>query len=75
MESPRGRSDSHQLETALVSDFSQEDFDAAAALATTCEHAYDAAHGTGHPERAETLYEKAEELVVRRARELYSQGP
>lgn len=48
---------------------------AAAALATTCEHAYDAAHGTGHPERAMELYDKAEELVIRRARELYSQGP
>jgi hypothetical protein len=48
---------------------------AAAALATACEHAYDAAHGTGHPERAEALYDKAEELVIRRAREIYSQGP
>ena len=48
---------------------------AAAALATACEHAFEGAHGTGTPERAEYLYEKAEELVVRRARELYAQGP
>ena len=48
---------------------------AAAALATACEHAFESAHGTGTPERAEYLYEKAEELVVRRARELYAQGP
>jgi hypothetical protein len=48
---------------------------AAAALATACAHGYDSAHGTGHPERAEYLYDKAEELVVRRARELYAQGP
>lgn len=48
---------------------------AAAALATACAHAYDSAHGTGSPERAAELYEKAEELVVRRARELYAQGP
>jgi hypothetical protein len=48
---------------------------AAAALATACEHAYDSAHATGQPENAEHLYDKAEELVIRRARELYSQGP
>src|SRR5262249_45232198 len=48
---------------------------AAAALATACEHAYDSAHATGHPECAEDLYDKAEELVIRRARELYAQGP
>jgi hypothetical protein len=48
---------------------------AAAALATACEHAFESAHGTGTPERAEFLYEKAEELVVRRARELYAHGP
>jgi hypothetical protein len=48
---------------------------AAAALATACEHAFDGAHATGHSERAEDLYEKAEELVIRRARELYAQGP
>jgi hypothetical protein len=48
---------------------------AAAALATTCEHAFESAHATGHPERAMELYEKAEELVIRRARELYAQGP
>ena len=48
---------------------------AAACLATACEHAFDSAHGTGSPERASELYDKAEELVVRRARELYAQGP
>jgi hypothetical protein len=48
---------------------------AAAALATACEHAYDSAHGTGSPERASDLYDIAEELVIRRARELYAQGP
>ena len=48
---------------------------AAAVLATACEHAFESAHGTGSPERAEELYHKAEELVVRRARELYAQGP
>jgi hypothetical protein len=48
---------------------------AAAVLATACDHAFESAHGTGAPERAEFLYEKAEELVVRRARELYGQGP
>ena len=48
---------------------------AAAALATACEHAYDSAHGTGQPENAQKLYEMAEELVIRRARELYAQGP
>jgi hypothetical protein len=48
---------------------------AAAVLATACEHAFESAHGTGSPERAEALYHKAEELVVRRARELYAQGP
>jgi hypothetical protein len=48
---------------------------AAAFPATACESAYDNAHGTGHPENAEELYHKAEELVVRRARELYAQGP
>jgi hypothetical protein len=31
---------------------------AAAALATACAHAFDAAHGTGSPESAEELYEK-----------------
>jgi hypothetical protein len=48
---------------------------AAAALATACSHAYDSAHGTGSPGRAPDLYEKAVELVVRRAHELYAQGP
>jgi len=48
---------------------------AAATLATACEHAYDSAHATGQPENAEDIYEKAEELVIRRARELYAQGP
>jgi hypothetical protein len=48
---------------------------AAAVLATACDHAFESAHGTGTPERAEFLYEKAEELVIRRARELYAQGP
>ena len=48
---------------------------AAAVLATACEHAFDSAHGTGHPERAEFMYAKAEEMVIRRAREIYSQGP
>jgi hypothetical protein len=48
---------------------------AAAALATACEQAYDSAHATGHPERADELYDKAEELVIRRAREIYAQGP
>ena len=48
---------------------------AAAALATACAHAYDSAHGTGSPESAAELYEKAEELVLRRAREIYAQGP
>jgi hypothetical protein len=48
---------------------------AAAALATACEHAFEGAHATGHPENAEDLYDKAEELVIRRARELYAQGP
>jgi hypothetical protein len=48
---------------------------AAAALATACAHAFDAAHGTGSPEKAEELYERAEELVLRRAREIYAQGP
>jgi hypothetical protein len=47
---------------------------AADALATACEHAYDSAHATGQPENSEDLYDKAEELVVRRARELYGQG-
>jgi hypothetical protein len=47
---------------------------AAAVMATACEHAFDSAHATGHSERAEFLYEKAEELVCRRARELYAQG-
>ena len=44
---------------------------AAAALATACSHAYDSAHGAGSPERASKLYEKAEELVVRRARSMH----
>jgi hypothetical protein len=48
---------------------------AAATLVTACEHAFESAHATGHPERAETLYDKTEELVIRRARELYAQGP
>jgi hypothetical protein len=48
---------------------------AAAALATACEHAFESAHATGSPEQAENLYDKAEELVIRRARELYAQGP
>jgi hypothetical protein len=47
----------------------------AACLATTCSHAFDSAHETGSPERAFELFEKAVELVVRRARELYAQGP
>ena len=48
---------------------------AAAVMATACEHAFESAHATGTPERAEYLYDKAEELVLRRARELYAQGP
>ena len=48
---------------------------AAAVMATACEHAFESAQATGTPERAEYLYNKAEELVVRRARELYAQGP
>jgi len=48
---------------------------AAAAMTTACEHAFESAHAAGSPERAEYLYDKAEELVVRRARELYAQGP
>ena len=48
---------------------------AAAVLATACGHAYDSAHETGHPDDAQDLYHRAEELVVRRARELYAQGP
>jgi hypothetical protein len=48
---------------------------AAAALATACEHAYESAHATGQPQNAEDLYEMAEALVIRRARELYAQGP
>jgi hypothetical protein len=48
---------------------------AAAALASACEHAYDGAHAIWHPGAAEDLYDKAEELVIRRAREIYAQGP
>jgi hypothetical protein len=48
---------------------------AAAVMATACEHAFESAQATGTPERAEYLYDTAEELVLRRARELYAQGP
>ncbi len=39
------------------------------------DHAFEAAHGTGHPENAEDLFEMAADLVIRRAKEIYARGP
>ena len=42
--------------------------------ALACECAYDSAEPTGSPSEGPNLYAKAEELVVRRGREIYTQG-
>jgi hypothetical protein len=47
---------------------------AAALLVTACEHAYDAAEELGEPETAADRFAHAEQLVLRRAREIYAQG-
>ena len=47
---------------------------AAAFLVTACSAAYDGAEATGLPGEGPSLYAKTEELVVRRAREIYAQG-
>ena len=47
---------------------------AAAFLAGACSAAYDGAVATSSAENGPTLYAVAEELVVRRAREIYGQS-
>ena len=47
---------------------------AAAFLASACSAAYEGAVATGSAENGPTLYAVAEELVVRRAREIYGQS-
>jgi hypothetical protein len=48
---------------------------AAYVTVSALDHAFDAAHGTGHPENAGQLFEMAADLIIRRARELYARGP
>jgi hypothetical protein len=47
---------------------------AAAFVVAACECAYDSAEATGSPGEAPNLYAKAEEIVLRRARDIYAQG-
>ena len=47
---------------------------AAAFLATACKIAFESAEAIGAPSEGPNLYAKTEELVVRRAREIYAQG-
>jgi hypothetical protein len=47
---------------------------AAAFLATACSTAYDSAEPTGAPGKGPTLYAATEDMVVKRAREIYGQG-
>jgi hypothetical protein len=47
---------------------------AAAFLATACSAAYDSAEPTGSPGKGPTLYAVTEDMVVKRAREIYGQG-
>ena len=47
---------------------------AAAFLATACSAAYDSAEPTGAPGKGPTLYAVTEDMVVKRAREIYGQG-
>ena len=47
---------------------------AAAFLANACSAAYDGAVATSSAENGPTLYSVAEQLVVRRAREIYGQS-
>ena len=47
---------------------------AAAFLATACSAAYDSAEPTGAPGKGPTLYAATEDMVVKRAREIYGQG-
>jgi hypothetical protein len=44
-------------------------------VANALDHAFESAHATGTPEDANSLYEMAADLVVRRAREIYARGP
>lgn len=47
---------------------------AAAFLATACSHAFDAGEATLGPGSGPGAYDQAEEIVIRRAREIYGQG-
>jgi hypothetical protein len=47
---------------------------AAAFLAMACECAYEGAEATGSPGEGPNVYAKTEEIVLRRAREIYAQG-
>ena len=48
---------------------------AAAFLVSACDHAFDSADATGAQGEGPNLFAMAEELVIKRARELYAKGP
>jgi hypothetical protein len=47
---------------------------AAVFLASACDLAYDSANATGSMGRGPELYARTEQIIIRRAREIYGQG-
>jgi hypothetical protein len=43
-------------------------------LASACDCAYDSANATGSMGRGPELYSRTEQIIIRRAREIYAQG-